>query len=187
MRYEKQVMDGTQMMSSPGKLSTKPQPDNSSSVNEAINSIISRSGILNSPIVLEKSEPATGSRDHSKRIELKRPEQVANTKYDLSSRSVADVVILGSPFDANWNTDVQDKLLSTGLFSSVSVVNIATVTPTLAELQAFDAALVYSDGPGYNDPVLFGDNLADYVDGGGGVVCAVFSTASIPFAGRFDM
>jgi hypothetical protein len=34
--------------------------------------------------------------------------------------------------------------------------------------------------------VALGDNLADYVDSGGGVVVAVFADAGVPIAGRFD-
>jgi hypothetical protein len=45
---------------------------------------------------------------------------------------------------------------------------------------------VYSDGAGSADGVTLGNNLADYVDAGGGVVPVVFITASIPLTGRFN-
>jgi PEP-CTERM motif-containing protein len=96
------------------------------------------------------------------------------------------VAILGSPNGgATWNADVQTKLISTGLFSSVSVFDISTTTPTLSQLQAFGSVLVYSDGAGYQDSTALGNNLADYVDGGGGVVVGVFANASVAFGGRF--
>ena len=47
-------------------------------------------------------------------------------------------------------------------------------TPTLAELQAYSAVLVYSNYY-YSDPVALGNALADYVDGGGTVVLAAFN------------
>ena len=96
------------------------------------------------------------------------------------------VAILGSPGGgAAWNNDVQAKLLSTGFFSTVDIYAINTVTPTLAQLQNYVAVLVYSDSAAYADPVGLGNNLANYVDAGGGVVAAVFAVAGIPFSGRF--
>ena len=81
--------------------------------------------------------------------------------------------------------DVREKLIDTGYFAQVDVFNVANETPTLAELQAYAAVLVYS-GTGFSNAATLGDNLADYVDSGGGVVTAVFANASIPIGGRFD-
>lgn len=75
--------------------------------------------------------------------------------------------------DPSWNADVQSKILGTGIFPVVDAINVSIVTPTLAELKTYGAVLVYSDG-GFADADTFGDNLAAYVDGGGGVVVAVF-------------
>jgi hypothetical protein len=97
-----------------------------------------------------------------------------------------NVAVLGSPNDPVWNDDVQEKLLGTGFFSTVDIYNISQVTPTLSQLQQYCGVLVYSNGAGYADPFTLGNNLADYVDGGGGVVVAVFANASIPFSGRWD-
>ena len=156
-------------------------------IEEVISSIIDRSGILEGPISIE-SEPwmQTGSTTESANVTYVEADQIAQAKFNYSSRGELNVAVLGSPGSATWNYDVQSKLLGTGFFSSVSVINIAVVTPTLGELQAFDAVLVYSDGPRFENSQLLGNVLADYVDLGGGVVCAVFATASIPFAGRFD-
>lgn len=96
------------------------------------------------------------------------------------------VAVLGSPGSPSWNNDVQAKLQSTGRFTQVDIVNIATTTPTLAQLQQYRAVLVYTDSPGIANPATFGDTLADYVDAGGGVVTAVFADASIPIQGRFN-
>jgi hypothetical protein len=104
----------------------------------------------------------------------------------LASADPIKVAILGSPNGgAAWNADVQSKLLATGDFSAVDVYDISTTTPTLAQLESYSAVLVYSDGAGYADATTLGNNLADYVDAGGGVVTAVFADASIPFGGRF--
>lgn len=105
----------------------------------------------------------------------------------LSSTAYAaiNVAVLGSPNTAAWNTEVQNKLIGTGQFSTVDAFLINIVTPTLAQLNTYDAVLVYSNGLGYADSNTLGNNLADYVDGGGGVVAAVFANASIPFGGRW--
>lgn len=70
--------------------------------------------------------------------------------------------------------DVQDKLVATGMFGSVEIINAATGTPALTELLAFDAILTYSNSD-YQNPDLLGDVLADYADTGGGVVVAIFA------------
>src|SRR5690606_2797959 len=57
-------------------------------------------------------------------------------------------------------------------------------TPDLGTLQGYDAVLVFSDAL-FQNSTLLGDNLADFVDGGGGVVTMVFANASIPIGGRW--
>jgi len=97
-----------------------------------------------------------------------------------------NVAILGSPAEPSWNNDVRAKLVGTGFFSQVDIYDISAVTPTLSQLQQYCGVLVYSDSPGFQDPVTLGNNLADFVDLGGGVVVATFANASIPFMGRFS-
>ena len=80
--------------------------------------------------------------------------------------------------------DVQTKLMGTGFFSSVDVFNANAGTPTLAQLQAYDAVLTWSNSP-WSNATAMGDVLADYVDAGGGVVVGTFANASIRLAGRW--
>jgi len=77
---------------------------------------------------------------------------------------------------APYTADVQAKLTSTGLFSQVDafLVESGDPVPTLAELQEYDAVLVYSDGE-FGNSTAMGDVLADYVDAGGGAVIATFA------------
>src|SRR5947209_6599998 len=86
--------------------------------------------------------------------------------------------------NVSWASEVQSKLVATGRFSQVDLIDGNSTTPTLAQLQAYKSVLVWSDGA-FNNPTTLGNNLADYVDGGGGVVIAVFTDASVPLAGRF--
>ncbi len=90
---------------------------------------------------------------------------------------VAIVAAAATSSTAGQFTDPQAKLMSTGQFNSVSIMNAATSTPTLAQLQAFDAVMTWSN-VNYQDATALGNVLADYVDGGGGVVVAVFANAT---------
>lgn len=94
-------------------------------------------------------------------------------------------MVCGAPGDPAWNNDVQAKLQATGQFDVVDIYNISAGTPTLTDLQAYDAVLTFTDGSASNS-VLMGDNLAAYIDGGGGVVNCVFANASVPIDGNFN-
>ncbi|TVS09238.1 MAG: DUF11 domain-containing protein [Phycisphaerales bacterium] len=75
--------------------------------------------------------------------------------------------------------DTQNKLLDTGEFIAVDAHDASTggTLPTLAQLQQYDAVMVWSNGTYISDFDL-GNLLADYVDAGGAVVCAVFETST---------
>lgn len=100
--------------------------------------------------------------------------------------ALPNVLICGADKDVILD-DVRQKLLATGRFNDVHTMNINAATPVLADLQAFDALLVYRNVP-YNDPAALGDVMADYVDAGGGVVCTMFEAASgyAMMMGRWD-
>jgi hypothetical protein len=97
-----------------------------------------------------------------------------------------DVLICGASSPQAWLDDVQNKLVATGNFNSVTTYNIyMTGTPSLAYLQGFDAVMVFTDYTAM-DPTTLGNNLAAYIDGGGGVVNCTFSNASVPIGGNFN-
>lgn len=100
------------------------------------------------------------------------------------AQAQTNVAVMGATNSA-WLDEVAAKLEATGRFTTVDVYDLTAVTPTLAEMQAYCGILAFTDNTPV-DPVAFGDNLADYVDSGGGVVVAVFATASIPIVGRFQ-
>ena len=103
----------------------------------------------------------------------------------LQINSQTNVLICGAPGTPTWLNDVQAKVQSTGFFTSVQTFNIGTGTPSLSTLQAYQAVLVFTDA-GALDPTTFGNNLASYINGGGGVVNCVFATASVPIGGTFN-
>src|SRR5438105_9015030 len=74
--------------------------------------------------------------------------------------------------NGSWVSEVQSKLVATGRFGQVDIIDAGSTTPTLAQLLAYKSVFVWSD-TSFADPTALGNNLADYVDGGGGVVIAV--------------
>jgi hypothetical protein len=94
------------------------------------------------------------------------------------------VAVMASPATPAWNGEVQSKLIATGFFSVVDRFDIQSVTPTLSEMQSYCAVLAYTDDVRF-DSTTFGNNLANYVDSGGGVVAALFATSTFPWGGRF--
>lgn len=87
-------------------------------------------------------------------------------------------------------TDVQDKLLASGFFEAVTVINAGLETPSVGTLSAYDGILVWTNFD-LDDTDQLGDNLAQYVDNGGGVVVAVFANTSDitqrKLGGRWDV
>jgi len=103
--------------------------------------------------------------------------------------SAQDVAVYGAPGNSSWNTDVVNKLVATGQFDSVTGVMVSSSTPSLADMLNYDAILVYSD-TSFNNGVLLGDRLADYMDAGGGVVVSTFAfygtTQGLSLRGRIQ-
>ncbi|QDV05229.1 hypothetical protein Poly30_07250 [Planctomycetes bacterium Poly30] len=80
------------------------------------------------------------------------------------------------PTDCRF-TGLQQKLMQTQRFAVVDILDVATRLPTLQEFEAYDAIITWSNVP-YYDSDFLGTRLADYVDGGGGVVVAGFANYS---------
>ncbi|MBT3218764.1 MAG: hypothetical protein HN348_06700 [Proteobacteria bacterium] len=96
-----------------------------------------------------------------------------------------DAIVLGAPSIEEWNNDVRDKIRCTGFFDQVDVLNVGLQTPTLLDLNYYDAVLVYSEVP-FDAPTTLGNVLADFVDSGGGVVVATATcTPNSSISGRF--
>ncbi|MBS0190817.1 MAG: hypothetical protein U0573_02855 [Phycisphaerales bacterium] len=89
-----------------------------------------------------------------------------------------------------YGGDTQSQLAATGLFGAVDLWNAAASgsgTPTVAQLLPYDAVLVAPDySEVFADNVALGNNLADFVDAGGGVVCTSLAISTFsPPAGRW--
>lgn len=93
-----------------------------------------------------------------------------------------DVLIAAASGDPLWLDDVQSKIESTGTFS-VDVFNASAGTPTLGQLQNYEAVFTFTDA-GPADALAFGDVLGQYMDAGGPVMDATF-TPNVPILGGF--
>jgi MYXO-CTERM domain-containing protein len=83
-----------------------------------------------------------------------------------------DVAVLGASDVACGLGDVEASIGTTARLNTVTSIDVAGSTPTLAQLAAYQAVLVFSDTVPFRDADALGDVLADYVDAGGGVVIA---------------
>lgn len=97
-------------------------------------------------------------------------------------------LVLGAESSDTWLIEVSNTLMATGEFAQVDWINPRNSTPTLATLLNYDAVLVWSDAS-YADSITLGNNLADYVDEGGGVVVGVWAvtnySTSLTLQGRW--
>lgn len=84
-----------------------------------------------------------------------------------------DIGLYGSPENAACIVDVQHAIIGTGLTppQRVAMHDPSAYTPTAAELMKHHAVMVFTGRP-LADAALFGDNLATYLEAGGGVVLA---------------
>ena len=100
-------------------------------------------------------------------IELLSEDDAVKVIHQPSAQTGFHVAVLG----CEYVNDVCDKLDQTTLFSSITQINARVILPTLEELNAYDAVFAY-DGIHYDFYFAdsLGDRLADYMEGGGGVV-----------------
>ena len=71
-------------------------------------------------------------------------------------------------------TGLQSEILAEPGVTAVDLFDALVGTPTLGQLQQYDIVVPFSNSP-FLDGVTLGNNLADYVDGGGIVVQYGFS------------
>jgi hypothetical protein len=101
----------------------------------------------------------------------------------------ANIAILGSESDGDEYLDnIAQYLINSGRFAEVATINAYSYTPTLAELQIYDAVGVIGWHYWYNANAI-GDLVADYIDWGGNVFIAFASNGlggDWMVRGRFD-
>ena len=106
----------------------------------------------------------------------------ANLAAGLPGPSLMRSAIVAASSDLGetdpYYIDPHDKLMGTGLFNEVVIIDAGQVTPRLSDLRTYDSVIVWSNNQ-LGDPATLGDRLVDYVNGGGGVVVAVFANTSV--------
>jgi len=105
--------------------------------------------------------------------------------------TLPDVAVVSEDvsISSTYASDVVEKLKDSGMFAAVDTIDAGASTPDLSELQSYDAVMVYSLGlVGFANTTNLGNVLADYIDGGGGVVtayAAVLQDADYAPGGRY--
>ncbi len=98
-----------------------------------------------------------------------------------------DVALLAADTAANA-TAVSNVIIADPRVNSVTSILTTAVTPTAAEMSAFDVVMVWTNSTPLSN-VTLGDNLATYIDSGGGCVLTMFairaSIATRTIGGRF--
>jgi hypothetical protein len=86
------------------------------------------------------------------------------------------------------DTALETQLAAMPGVARVDAFNASASTPSVAQLDPYDAAIPHSDCDAYSDATALGNNLADYADHGGVVVEYAYSMHSSPgyqLAGRW--
>jgi hypothetical protein len=98
----------------------------------------------------------------------------AGTPFVRGNTDGLTVLIVVSDYGTYEADEVRDSLLSYGVADVVDYYDGQNGTPTVADLEPYDCVMAWSNYTFQNAAAL-GDNLADYVDGGGAVVLSMFS------------
>jgi len=114
------------------------------------------------------------------------PTGPAGDKGEDGSPRPIKILLAASTTEVNMK-EMMVIALRDGLFpigTEMSLWTLGTSTPTLEYLRQFDCVLCWSSGT-FQDATTLGNNLADYIDEGGGVVLAQFAfSPRAPVQGR---
>jgi hypothetical protein len=95
-------------------------------------------------------------------------------------------LLIYSDIDASFALDVRTNIMSTNMISVVDMFDARTATPTIEVLKMYSSVMLWGSVP-FNDPVLLGNILADYIDAGFTVVVSLNSMSTFtPIKGRFE-
>lgn len=99
---------------------------------------------------------------------------VSQLPYNVQVEGPCTFQVLIIYSDSGLPTQLQSEILAEPNVVAVDLFDAMVGTPTLAELQQYDIVVPFSNFP-FVDADTLGNNLADYVDGGGIVVQHGFS------------
>lgn len=94
------------------------------------------------------------------------------------------VSVLFAPSDAD-QPSMRTAVSAMGSIDAFDYIDASYYTPTVGEMSAYDVVITFPNYS-YQDCYAMGDNLADYVDGGGRVILMVWCTYTMgnPLCGR---
>lgn len=97
-----------------------------------------------------------------------------------------NVLLIGAELGSTKLDDVRQKVLATGEVASADVYNAYSSTPSLNVLNSYESLLLWGN-VSFLDAYTLGNNVANYLDAGGGVVTAysAFRTG-FEIEGRFN-
>ena len=90
------------------------------------------------------------------------------------ARALPSVLICYADPSANAAMMIGTAINQNNIFAKVDLTDCSKNTPTVQTLKMYDGVLLWDDLQ-YQDKVALGNNLADYVDAGGGVVQGMFN------------
>jgi len=97
------------------------------------------------------------------------------------------VAILSATGNPAADLDIKNKILANAPFMDVDILRVDTSTPSLAMMSTYKALLVIGDDPFFSRTTL-SNNLAAYLDAGGGIVMAALSNVTASrILGSFDV
>jgi len=90
----------------------------------------------------------------------------------VASATSINVVLLSAMGSNSFDSDVISKIQANAPFLNISVIKVDTITPSVATLEGYQAVLLMSNGNAFADAFALGNNLAQYIDDGHGLVIA---------------
>jgi hypothetical protein len=140
--------------------------------------------------------PVTGGFNNTPLIRLPKYAAVSAATMNVSFVGVGMpgkiLLMYGELPTYSWWGDLQNKLRLFPEFTTIDVMDVNALTPSLNAILNYSAVLVWSDynySYAFKDPAALGDLLASYVDAGGAVVLgdyAMYSSGNYWLGGRFN-
>ncbi|KAJ5076646.1 btb/poz domain-containing [Anaeramoeba ignava] len=93
---------------------------------------------------------------------------------ERKQREEIKVMVISAESNSSWRRDVELQLRHGG-FKNVEMIRGEMETPSFEQMANYDCIFTFSQ-MNYHNEKLLGDNLAEFVKSGGGLVVATFST-----------
>ncbi|KAJ6252085.1 btb (poz) domain-containing 2a-related [Anaeramoeba flamelloides] len=99
------------------------------------------------------------------------------SEKSLKDKSELSILLLFSHVSESYYINLMDSIKSTGI-KKVDLMKIFEETPTIEKMKNYDAVFVFSDS-NFKEPIKAGNVLAEYVQGGGGLVISTLYSLTL--------